>query len=149
MRCVKGVLPVMLSIILVPSSPAVAGKNAGGALVVHVDDAVSWTTGICDDFGTLVPQDCESLNTRSDNDEGWSLIWFIAAFPEGERELQERHRQRYAPQNRAYFCQIGLNVLHSCRFSFSTSAFPLRPGQPGRVMEQSQGKEVSGARETI
>jgi hypothetical protein len=75
---------LVLGIMALVCSPAMAGKNAGGALVVHTDDAVNWTGTICQMFDSVVPQDCEALGTRTDKDEYTSaLIWFIAAFPEG------------------------------------------------------------------
>jgi hypothetical protein len=63
------------------SSPVLAGKNAGGALVVHTDDSHDFYSIHCSQFDSLVPQDCEQLNTRTDGDHyGYSFIWFIAAF---------------------------------------------------------------------
>lgn len=83
MRCVAGVLPVVLGILVATCSAAQAGKNAGGAMVVHTDDEYAWTTGACANFDSWVPQSCDSLNTRTDNDdETPALIWFIAAFPD-------------------------------------------------------------------
>jgi hypothetical protein len=60
---------------------ATGGKNEGGALVVHTDDAYMYYRSFCSDFEDWVPQDCELLNTRTDHDVNTpSLIWFIAAF---------------------------------------------------------------------
>jgi len=72
----------MLAVSLV--GPAQAGKNAGGALIVHTNDEVTFTTtgDYCgvdfDDPGT-----CENALTRTDKDENTSaVIWFLAAFPD-------------------------------------------------------------------
>jgi hypothetical protein len=71
-----------LALLLAFAPPALgAGKNSGGAMLVHTDDVHSWTNGVCDFFDAWVPQDYAALNTRTDNDENTpSLIWFIAAF---------------------------------------------------------------------
>lgn len=74
-----------LSVMVVTA--AVGGKNADGSLVVHTDDAYNWTDGLCGEFDQWVPQDCGSLNTRTDRDDydhelEPTLIWFIAAFSE-------------------------------------------------------------------
>jgi hypothetical protein len=75
---------LMLGVLALICSPAMAGKNMGGAMVVHTDDNVNWTGTICDMFDTVVPQVCEDLNTRTDKDDyTTALIWFIAAFPDG------------------------------------------------------------------
>jgi hypothetical protein len=63
------------------ATAASGGKNEGGVLVVHTDDAHMYYRSFCEDFEDWVPQDCELLNTRTDHDEYTpSLIWFIAAF---------------------------------------------------------------------
>jgi len=61
-----------------------AGRNAGGALIVHTNDAVNYSAGrdYCgayfDDPGT-----CEAAGTRTDKDEDTpAVIWFLAAFPD-------------------------------------------------------------------
>jgi len=62
-----------------------AGRNAGGAFIVHTNDAVNYSAGrdYCgpyfDDPGT-----CEAAGTRTDKDENTpAVIWVIAAFPPG------------------------------------------------------------------
>jgi hypothetical protein len=73
---------LMLGILMLPTSPVLAGKNANGAMVVHTDDAYSWTDGVCNNFDAWVPDGCQCLNTRTDKDEDTAaLIWFIATFP--------------------------------------------------------------------
>lgn len=73
-----------LALIVVSAGPSLGdGRNGGGALLVHTDDAVSWTGHICDQFDTVVPQDYTLLNTQTNKDaETLVLIWFIAAFHE-------------------------------------------------------------------
>ena len=78
----------LLAFSMMFATAAMGGKNADGSLVVHTDDAHDWTNGVCDMFDEwVVPQDCGSLNTRSDRDDydhelTPTLIWFIAAFCE-------------------------------------------------------------------
>jgi hypothetical protein len=73
---------LVLGIMALICSPAMAGKNAGGALVVHTDDAIPWSSAICNFFDTFVPQNCADLNTQTNMDElTTAFIWFIAAFP--------------------------------------------------------------------
>jgi hypothetical protein len=69
--------------ILVISLPANAGRNADGALIVHTNDAVSYTpTG--DYCQTMyLPSSCEDAVTRTDKDENTpAVIWLLAAFPD-------------------------------------------------------------------
>jgi hypothetical protein len=75
---------LVLGIMALICSPAMAGKNANGALVVHTDDAHDWTfAALCDQFDLWYPDiACPDLNTRTDKTpaEG-ALLWFVAAFP--------------------------------------------------------------------
>jgi hypothetical protein len=74
---------LVLGIMALICSPAMAGKNANGAMVVHTDDAHAWTNGVCGFFDAWVIDPCPDLNTRTDKDVNTSaLIWFIAAFPD-------------------------------------------------------------------
>jgi len=76
-------LLLMLGILMLVTSPVLAGKNERGAMVVHTDDAHSWTDdwGLCGNFDTWVPDNCEDFGTRTDKDEDTpALIWFIASF---------------------------------------------------------------------
>jgi hypothetical protein len=74
---------LVLGIAALICSPALAGKNQGGAMVVHTDDAYSWTSGVCTFFDQWVTVPCEELGTRTDKDDATpALIWFIAAFPD-------------------------------------------------------------------
>ncbi|MDM7913748.1 MAG: hypothetical protein ACE15D_00600 [Candidatus Eisenbacteria bacterium] len=76
-------LLLALGILALICSPALAGKNAGGAMIVHTNDAVNYTNlDFCQD--QYKPADCASAVTRSDKDAATeTLIWFLAAFPEG------------------------------------------------------------------
>jgi hypothetical protein len=75
---------LMLGVLALICSPAMAGKNLGGAMVVHTDDTHSYTAGVCTLFDTWYPDiSCEGLGTRTDMDDMTpALVWFLAAFPE-------------------------------------------------------------------
>jgi hypothetical protein len=65
------------------SSPALAGKNAGGALIVHTIDDVHYTTLICAQWELHDPGTCENANTQTDVGEDTpALIWLIVSFLE-------------------------------------------------------------------
>ncbi len=62
---------------------AIAGRNANGALIVHTDDAVTYTG--TDDYcaTSFLPASCEAAVTRTDKDEDTpAVIWLLAAFPD-------------------------------------------------------------------
>lgn len=70
---------ILLGFILAMAAPALAGKNANGALIVHTAPYSFYFSDPCDDFDD--PGTCENANTQTDNDEVTaSVIWFIAAF---------------------------------------------------------------------
>jgi hypothetical protein len=72
-----------LGILALLCSPAMAGKNANGALVVHTNDANAYTTvGLCGRFDTVDnPGGCEQAGTQTNKDDATpALIWCIAAF---------------------------------------------------------------------
>jgi len=76
---------LMLGIMALICSPAMAGKNANGAMVVHTDDAHAWTfANMCGQFDIWYPDiTCPDLGTQTDKDEATgALIWFLAAFPD-------------------------------------------------------------------
>ncbi len=63
--------------------PALAGRNAGGALIVHTNDAVAYT--VTGDYcqTSFLPASCEAAVTRTDKDEDTpAVIWLLAAFPD-------------------------------------------------------------------
>lgn len=71
-------LPILL---LLVTGPALAGRNAYGALIVHTAD-YTFTADPCDDDYDD-PGTCEAAVTSTNNDENTPvLIWFIAAFPD-------------------------------------------------------------------
>jgi len=77
---------IVLAVLAVPMSFGVAqaGRNAGGALVVHTNDNVSYGGRFPHDYWChlSVPSTCEELNTRSDRyDPLPALVWFLWAFP--------------------------------------------------------------------
>lgn len=78
-------LLMVLVLILCCVGSAEAGKNEGGALIVHTNDAMGWRDpwGQCDFWDEWNPGTCEEANPQTDK-EGFfhSLIWFIAALPE-------------------------------------------------------------------
>jgi hypothetical protein len=80
-------LLLALGILALICSPALAGKNAGGAFVAHTNDGVTYTSQnppYCQD--QYNPADCESVITQTNKDENTpAVIWFMAAFPEGSQ----------------------------------------------------------------
>ena len=71
----------LLALGLAFASASGAGRNEGGALIVHTDDAVSYTFNVCDLFPDLGLASCAEANTRTDLDEATpALIWIIAAW---------------------------------------------------------------------
>jgi hypothetical protein len=62
---------------------AIAGRNANGALIVHTDDAVTYTATGDYCLTTYLPASCEVAVTRTDKDEDTpAVIWLLAAFPD-------------------------------------------------------------------
>jgi hypothetical protein len=83
---------LILCCLLALPSVALAGKNAGGALIVHITD-LSEIPSSCYDFGFEPCDDeecfptiesCEVANTQSNDEFGQgSILWVYGAFPEG------------------------------------------------------------------
>ena len=74
-------LLLALGILALICSPAMAGRNANGAMVVHTDDNVVYTNS--DDYCvSALPATCEELNpnTTKPVEEAEAVIWFLAAF---------------------------------------------------------------------
>lgn len=63
------------------ATPTLAGKNAGGALIVHTNDAYTYSSGTACTTPYAIPTSCEEAITRSDKSEG-TVAWFLAAFPD-------------------------------------------------------------------
>ncbi len=63
-----------------------AGRNANGALVVHTDNAIIYTSS-ADYCASALPQICEQLNPTTSKlpEEEIAIVWFLAAFrPEAD-----------------------------------------------------------------
>ncbi len=73
----------LLLISAVIASPAHAGRNAGGALVMHSSDMGSqYRLDFCSEWP--LPATCEELDTQVDRAQGEEVIvWVVAAFPAG------------------------------------------------------------------
>jgi hypothetical protein len=78
---VKKMMLGALAILVVCAAPVLAGKNNGGALVVHTDDALTYTS-TADYCSSTLPATCASLVTQTNKavEEEEAIIWFIAAF---------------------------------------------------------------------
>lgn len=68
-----------LGIMALICTPAMAGPNANGAIVVHTDDAYTYlSTTVCT---TAMPAECELLGTQTNKLlPAQSVVWFLAAF---------------------------------------------------------------------
>jgi hypothetical protein len=67
-----------LGIMALICTPAMAGPNANGAIIVHTNDAYTYlSTTIC--TTTLLPVTCEEAITTATKDTG-QIVWFLAAF---------------------------------------------------------------------
>ena len=75
-----GTLTMFLMFVL--PSPAQAGRNANGALIVHTNDSVNYTSsGDYCGINYDAPDSCGAAGTRTDKDEDTpAVIWFLAAF---------------------------------------------------------------------
>jgi hypothetical protein len=71
-----------LGILALLCSPAMAGKNSNGAMIVHTNDALTYTGGVCGRFDTMDdPGSCEAANTQTNKDDATpALVWFIATW---------------------------------------------------------------------
>ncbi len=70
----------LMGILLLLTTPALAGRNANGALVVHVNDPVTYR-GTEDFCTSALPTECADLVTTSHaTGEDVAVIWFLAAF---------------------------------------------------------------------
>ncbi len=72
---------LMLGVLALICSPAMAGKNAGGSMIVHTNDAVVYTgTGQYCGVDYDDPGSCENAGTQTDLLNIQAVIWFLAAF---------------------------------------------------------------------
>jgi hypothetical protein len=78
---------LFLGVLAFICTPAIAGKNAGGALVCHTDNNTIWTSLGADYCGAqyVDPGTCENANTESTIDGNFdaAVVWLLAAFPAG------------------------------------------------------------------
>lgn len=77
-------LVVSMAVVLSCSAPArgVAGPNAGGVLILHTNDAITYCqdhTSYCGDFSL---ESCEAIDNSAPA-EGNRVFWVLAAFPVG------------------------------------------------------------------
>jgi hypothetical protein len=72
---------ISMGILLLLATPALAGRNANGALVVHTDDSIVYTS-TANYCATAMPATCEALGTQTNKpvEETEAVIWFVAAF---------------------------------------------------------------------
>ncbi|MDM7916225.1 MAG: hypothetical protein QUU85_13330 [Candidatus Eisenbacteria bacterium] len=74
----------LIALLAVIPCLAQAGKNAGGALIVHTNDAVMYRypNPLCNP--EYEPTSCEGAVTRSEASGNFPTVtWFLAAFPDG------------------------------------------------------------------
>ena len=76
-----GLLGAILLAVALSASPGHAGKNAGGALIVHTQDAYVFSASTACTTTYSIPASCEEANTRSDKNVG-TVVWLLAAFPD-------------------------------------------------------------------
>lgn len=75
-----------LALMLVIAMPAMAGKNNGGAMLVHTDDAINYTFFAPPDYCVLFDElglaVCEDITTQSNFENALlgTMVWFVAAF---------------------------------------------------------------------
>ncbi len=67
-----------LLLLLLPAA-TYAGKNGGGAMIVHTNDAYTYMSGTACTTPLGEPAACEEAITRTDRSAG-SVVWFLAAF---------------------------------------------------------------------
>jgi len=73
-------LLLALGILALICSPAMAGRNTNGALVVHTDNSVIYTS-TADYCATATPDLCENLNANGTGGiDAEQVIWLLAAF---------------------------------------------------------------------
>jgi hypothetical protein len=78
-RVPAALLTILLTMLL--PGAVMAGKNAGGALIVHTQDSYVYSAVTACTTTYSTPASCEEANTRSDKSEG-TVVWLLAAFPD-------------------------------------------------------------------
>ena len=78
---VKRMLVGGLALLLLGAGPALAGKNNGGAMIVHTDNSVVYTSS-ADYCTSTMPATCEAAVTNSSKEpeNEVAVLWFLAAF---------------------------------------------------------------------
>lgn len=68
-----------LGILALICTPAMAGRNANGALIVHTNDSYNYSSQTVCTTASGNPGTCEAANTQSDRYAG-AVVWLLAAF---------------------------------------------------------------------
>ncbi len=79
-------LLLALGIMALMCSPAMAGRNANGAMLLHVNPNLVYSAlqPYCDDVAYPIPTTCDGLVTDDTRDPSVeSMIWMVAAFANG------------------------------------------------------------------
>jgi hypothetical protein len=73
---------IVLMLSAVACAPAMAGRNANGAMVVHTDDAIGWSSGWDYCTNNPLPLACEDLNPTSMRpvEEVETIFWAVGSF---------------------------------------------------------------------
>jgi len=71
-----------LGIVALFCTPAMAGPNANGAIIVHTNDAYTYKSATACTTTLGMPATCETAITQTNvtNASGYSVVWFLAAF---------------------------------------------------------------------
>ena len=81
---VRRILFGVLALMVICCAPVLAGRNGGGSLLVHTNDAIIYSPGT-DYCATAMPASCDVLVTRTDRyDPDASIIWLVWAFREDD-----------------------------------------------------------------
>lgn len=75
-------LLLILAITGLSNVPALAGRNAGGAMVVHTSDSYNYSNQTACTTAAGDPGTCDAAVTTATRDAG-QVVWLLAAFPEG------------------------------------------------------------------
>lgn len=70
----------LILLALLAASPCMAGKNAGGALIVHTSNTYNWCNLLVCTTPAGQPATCEEANTEATRGIS-QVVWLLAAFP--------------------------------------------------------------------
>jgi len=78
------VLSILLALLCILTTTSRGGRNADGALIIHTDASVTYTSGYdyCDSYYPD-PGACIHAETEVDPQGGAAVLWLLAAFPAG------------------------------------------------------------------